>query len=115
MSTEKRFVPSSPRASSTTIFSSGLPVCSWYAVRSAASITPPDTPKMSPAPEEVPSGVSKGISAMLSQLVMPSCLQKSPSSFVVSTASTKGVFSSSHMFLRSISSFLAVQGISDTT
>ena len=114
MSTEKRFVPSRPRASFTTRFSSGLPVWISYAVRSAASITPPDTPKMSAAPEDAPMGESNFISAMLSQLVMPSCLQKSPSSLVVSTASTVGIFSFSHICLRSISSFLAVQGISDT-
>ena len=114
ISTENRLIPSRPRASVTSSFSKGLPVCSSYAVRSAASITPPLAPNMSPAPEQMPIGESKSISAKSAQLRIPFCLQKSPNSLVVRTASTVGTFSFNHICLRSISSFLAVQGIRDT-
>ena len=57
-STSASLIPSMPRAGIKFISGSGLPVTTSYAVRNAASITPPVAPKITAAPVDSPSGLS---------------------------------------------------------
>ena len=74
-----------------------------------ASVTPPVTPKISPAPEMVPKGISMA-SGSRSEKRIPDSLIIRISSWVVITASTFGSPSSRNSS-RVASNFLAVQGI----
>ena len=82
----------------------------YAAVRSAASKTPPLAPKTTPAPVEAPSGLSYSPSLDKELKLTPLCRMSLASSRVVRTAST-----SPRTAGRTASSFLAVQGITDTT
>ena len=109
------FTPSSPAMGATCRFSNGngLPVTISYAVRSAASITPPVTAKMSAAPVDKPSGRSILSSGRAAKL-MPACLIMRASSRVVSTMSTSWNPLSA-ISGRAHSNFFAVQGMTETT
>ena len=63
------------------------PVTSSMTVRSAASITPPVAPKMTPEPVAVPNGSSKSVLGRLGRS-MPASLNILPSSRVVRPKST---------------------------
>ena len=82
------------------------------AVRSAASITPPVAPNITPAPVCMPNGESKGSSGSAAGSIW-SARSKRTNSRVVSTKSTSkpcAVF----IVGNSLSAFLATQGITDT-
>ncbi len=91
----------------------GVSVTISYAVRRAASMTPPVLAKMSAAPVVMPSGASIFSSGRLRKS-MPACLIIAPSSRVVSTMSTSRT-PLSVISGRAASNFLAVQGMTETT
>jgi hypothetical protein len=84
-----------------------------YAVRSAASITPPVAPKMTLAPVLSPSRLSKSSSGSLLKLMLHSLIMRA-SSRVVITSSTSGLPPWERSG-RLASTYLAGQGSTDTT
>ena len=84
-----------------------------YAVRRAASKTPPVVPNISAAPVDSPRGISKGSSSKLAKS-MPASLIILANSLVVIDISTSGILSWPNSFLEH-SYFLATQGITETT
>ena len=62
MTREESFAYCPPRSSSKSILGRVFFVYSSYAVRQAASITPPVVPKITPAPVDSPNGRSKSLS-----------------------------------------------------
>ena len=81
--------------------------------RRTASVTPPDTPKITPAPEDKPNGISIASHGICAKSI-PASLIMRITSVVVSTKSTScspSVLCSG----RRISAFLAVHGMIDTT
>lgn len=87
-------------------------VTSSMTVRSAASITPPVAPKMTPEPDAVPNGSSKSRSGRSGRW-MPYSRIIRPSSRVVSEMSTSR-WPESAISGRVVSNFLAVHGIRET-
>ena len=100
---------STPRTPSYSIGASTRPSAS-AAVRRAASNTPPLAPKIAPAPLASPMGESYWPSLLREAKGILRCLIIFASSLVVSTASISPLFPG-----LTASSFLAVQGMMDTT
>ena len=101
--------PSKPLSSSKSTLPRLSPVTFSYAVRTAASITPPVVPKITAAPVDSPNGLSNSASSKLSKSIL-ACLISAASSLVESVISTS--FSNSGL---SASYFLARHGIIETT
>ena len=90
------------------------PVSCSTTVRRAASMTPPEAPKMAAAPVETPSMGSNAPSGRCSKS-RPAWVIMRPSSRVVRDTSTGMQPLGSRCSSRSTSYFLAVQGMMDTT
>lgn len=88
-------------------------VCISYAVRTAASITPPVVPKMTPAPVDSPSGRSKSLSSSSSKFMLAKRIMWASSRVVIEmfTSGSPSLPNSG----RAASDFFATQGMTDTT
>ena len=84
-----------------------------YAVRTAASITPPVVPKMTPAPVDSPSGRSKSLSSSSSKFMLAKRIMWASSRVVIEmfTSGSPSLPNSG----RAASDFFATQGMTDTT
>ena len=89
------------------------PVSVSTAVLSAASITPPVTPKITAAPVPIPSGTSNFAFGFMASSWISASFSIFASSFVVITISTSGT-PAPHSSSLVISNFFAVHGITDT-